>query len=207
MSQQAFPEQIDVRRFFSQEAAYKADVPLHLFPRLTEYLSQDGAAEDAQVAVDLQFRKDQQGRHLITGTLEGELLLDCQRCLQSMPYRLRTELNVQVLDRLVESGDRELDENEMDVVLSREGKLDLLALIEDELILSLPIVLYHETRDCNQALNELKDSEGEGSGRDNPFAQLESLKQQLHRDKRGKSARGAKSTKSAKSARKHGRKN
>jgi uncharacterized protein len=74
-----------------------------------------------------------------------------------------------------------------DIVVDETGELDVLALVEDELLLSLPLVPMHEDADCSAVLNDLKRKAGEaGSGADgednkggrpNPFAVLAALKQ------------------------------
>ena len=54
--------------------------------------------------------------------------------------------------------------------------MDLLGLLEDELILSLPLVAYHDELNCNEALVALKAS---AQNKPSPFAELETLKVQM----------------------------
>lgn len=120
---------------------------------------------------------DENGRFLIRGKLSGLVQLTCQRCLQGVAYPLVSAFEVQVLEALTASGDRELTEDELDVVLAPDGQLELLNLLEDELILSLPLVVYHEAQDCNETLIALKKA---AQQKPSPFAALEALKNQLH---------------------------
>lgn len=72
---------------------------------------------------------------------EAEVPLECQRCLQPM----KESLQVQRRFRFVRNEDdaARLDEESEDDVLALPARLDLQALLEDELILALPIVPRH----------------------------------------------------------------
>lgn len=189
---------IDVRKYFSQQREYRGVLGLSQLPRLQALLADNGDSSD--IRVDLQFEKNSQNECFITGTIEAELILVCQRCLGDLPYHLQTRLAVRVLEVLQASGDRELEADELEVVLSEQGRLDLRALIEDEVILSLPIVSSHDAADCNQQLSAFRTSaEAQSADRQNkPFAALEALKEQLQAEKQklksvvGKGARGDK---------------
>lgn len=178
MSLQPFPETIEVRKFFSRQAHITASLPLQKFERLEQYLVKDEADDSSEIDLKLDFIQDDEGRFILVGSMKGGLLLSCQRCLRGVEFILSSDFRVQILDELKVSGDRELAEDELEVVLSSEGELDLLALVEDEVILSLPLVIYHEQTDCNQALVDLKLSEQQEL-ESKPFAELEVLKSQL----------------------------
>jgi uncharacterized protein len=103
----------------------------------------------------------------------------CQRCLQPMPLTLTVDRPIRfvagedVAERLDEQG-------EDDVLALPPRGLDGLALIEDELILALPLVPRHER--CPQPLPTGRDRDAPGDGQDapadvreNPFAALAAL--------------------------------
>ncbi|MAM70620.1 MAG: hypothetical protein CMP91_05690 [Gammaproteobacteria bacterium] len=182
------PGKIDARKYCAKQAIYQAGLPLHIFPRLSEALNTSETNKNAVLMVDLQFFRSDEGRDMLSGSISGKLELNCQRCLSGLPYQLDTELNLQVLDKdkLEEAGDRELAEAELEVALSDQGSLDLLALLEDEIMLSLPIVIYHDELDCNQAYNALKkraSAAPEAETKQKPFAELQGLKEQLQQEK------------------------
>jgi len=184
MSPAATQHQIDVRKFFAQQADYQASFKLSFFPRLTGLLAQDDN-KHAEIRVDLQFRKDAQGDCFVSGNIQSQLSLTCQRCLQSVAFPINSELHIQVVESLQEAGDRELDADELELVVSEQGRLDLLTLIEDEVMLSLPIVIYHEDADCNQTLSDFREAEIRHARDDmkKPFAELAGLKKQLQAQK------------------------
>lgn len=182
MSLQPFPETIEVKKFFSRQAHITASLPMQKLERLKQYLVKAETDDSSEIDLRLDFIQDDEGRFILTGTMEGVLVLSCQRCLRGVEFTLSSDFKVQIVDELKVSGDRELAEDELEVVLSNEGVLDLLALVEDEVILSLPLVIYHEQADCNQALVDLKRSSQQELG-SKPFAELEALKSQLELEK------------------------
>ena len=103
---------------------------------------------------------------------EADVPLECQRCLQPMLERL----HVQRRFRFVRSEDEaaRLDEESEDDVLVLPARLDLQALLEDELILALPIVPRHDV--CPEPLPLPTDGPLEGEApAPNPFAALAAL--------------------------------
>ena len=104
-------------------------------------------------------------------TAQADVPLQCQRCLQTMTETL-------VVDRrfhFVRSEEQaaELDEASDDDVLALPPRLDLMALLEDELILSLPIVPRHDS--CPQPL-PTSAAEPDEEAAPHPFAALAVLK-------------------------------
>lgn len=103
----------------------------------------------------------------------AEVQLICQRCLQPMPVPLQVQRSFLFVRD--EATAEQLDEEMEDDVLVLPRQLDLLELLEDELILALPIVPRHER--CPQPLPvaaepPLADEEPEP----HPFAALAALK-------------------------------
>ncbi len=104
--------------------------------------------------------------------------LVCQRCLQPMAVPLAVERRVRFVADEAEA--ERLDEASEDDVLALppRGRLDLPALVEDELILALPLVPRHET--CPQPLplpaeDPVADA-AEAEDRPRPFAALARLR-------------------------------
>lgn len=179
MSLGPLPEHVDARRLFAQNAEIRALVELASLSRLCEYLVE---GEGTQIEVQLDFSQDESRQRRLTGTIKTKLQVRCERCLQPM------ELFLQVRPELLVASDEQecqlLEEQaSQEVVICEDGQLALLALIEDELILSLPLVPTHSNSDCNAVLKQLQDeaevvTEGEENN-DQPFADLKRLKGQL----------------------------
>ena len=102
--------------------------------------------------------------------------LTCQRCMTSVI----TPLEVNQWYRFVESeaiAMAEDDQSEEDLLVM-EPQFDLLAVLEDELLMALPLVPMHEQ--CPEPfmvqVNEVDEVADEGSKKPNPFAVLAQLK-------------------------------
>jgi uncharacterized protein len=170
MSSAPFPERIDAVKLFARKGSVTADLPLARLQRFTDQLSGD----TGHVSVDLLFGTDEEGRRLLSGTLDSDVTVSCQRCLQDMQWELHCDLSVLVFD--AEEEIQALPESQ-DAVAMPESGLDVVALIEDELILSLPMVPMHADPACNEVLNALKEGgDPVAEARPNPFAVLAGFK-------------------------------
>ena len=124
-----------------------------------------------EVAVDLEFGVDE-GTVFIKGQLNTRITLTCQRCMEPFVCEIMSDFQVGIIKSLDEVN--ALPEN-YEPALAKEGKLALRDLIEDEVILNLPIIPRHEPDECHVKL-PIKDKEWEKGKKENPFQVLESLK-------------------------------
>jgi uncharacterized protein len=107
--------------------------------------------------------------HLTAGT---NVLLECQRCLQPMTQALRVDRAFRFVRGEAEAA--RLDEELEDDVLELPPRLDLHALVEDELILALPLVPRHDR--CPAPLPLPVGAEVAAAAPPHPFAALAALR-------------------------------
>jgi len=143
------PERLDVRSFAQASGQIGAEAPLARFARLVEELFESSLAEvpaSVQWRAEGSLRTDSQGAapaiwlHL---QAEAVVPLQCQRCLGSV----ETALEVDRWFRFVAdeaTAEAQDDESEEDVLVL-EPLMSLYDLLEDELLMALPIVPMHET--------------------------------------------------------------
>lgn len=168
MTEKLIPDQIDPFRYAEQSLRISGVVHLADMPRLAENAEKDGV-----VAAELAFGKDEQGVVFLKGHLETELTLTCQRCMEPFNYGIMADFVLGIVNTLAEADT--LPEH-YEPALVQEGSLALRALIEDEVILNLPIIPRHAPQDCKVKM-PLSTIEGGGAGRtENPFHVLASLK-------------------------------
>lgn len=106
-------------------------------------------------------------------TAETSVTLQCQRCLSPMIVPLSIDSSIQFVAG--EDAAAALDADSEHDVLALSRDLDLLTLVEDELLLALPIVPRHEQ--CPQPLAVPVSPEEEEAGKEaHPFAALAALK-------------------------------
>ena len=129
------------------------------------------------VETQLDFGKDSQGIRFVHGTIRTELPLICQRCLEVMHYPVDLSLSL-ALVASVEQADR-LPEGYEPLVLD-SSTLSLTTLVEDELLLALPIVAMHPDSECSiETPVSADDDKDDIPGKPHPFASLAQLKGKL----------------------------
>lgn len=144
-----------------QHAGLQGHLALKLFKRLqTELVETDG-----NVIVDLSFRKTDKQQRIVTGSIKTTLNLFCQRCLTPMAY----DFDLKIKLALVQNEEQAKRLKGFDPLIANE-ETDLVELIEDELLLNLPIIPRHNTRDCPVKLIEYASQ----LEKPNPFADLKS---------------------------------
>lgn len=104
-------------------------------------------------------------------TISARVARECQRCLQ--PVLLPLEVDREMLFVDDEATAAELDAEAEEDVLVASAQFDLLALVEDELLLALPIVPRHDA--CPAPL-QAPATDTHEEPRANPFAALAALK-------------------------------
>jgi len=172
MSDSPLPEYVDARKIFNQEGALSGHIDLTKLDRLKGYLTGEAATIKAEVS----FFVDDFGRKHITGWIEAGLQVECQRCLGPLTIELKDDINLVLVDD--ETAANSLEE-EFDPWIIEENKIYLADLIDEQLVLSMPIVNYHRTGSCSEqpGYNSADDNIEKRAGT-NPFAVLASLKKQ-----------------------------
>ena len=171
MSEKFIPEHIDPFRYAEQSLKLDGAVKIADMHRLSSSLNEVG---DETVAVHLEFGVDEQGITFIKGDLKTNLTLQCQRCMEPFKYEIISNFLLGVVTTLDEANALP---DHYEPALAKEGQLALRELIEDELILNMPIIPRHEPEDCHVTL-PVADAGWEEGKRKNPFQVLESLKKQ-----------------------------
>lgn len=149
----ADPRRLDLRAFTRSGGTLQGDLPLAALARLLPSLLPQAAGE---AAATVSWRADGDMRPVRGGEPElwlhlqarADVVLECQRCLQPMAQALQVDRRLRFVDGEDEAA--RLDEDSDDDVLPLPPALDLPGLVEDELILALPLVPRHEA--CPQPL-------------------------------------------------------
>lgn len=130
------------------------------------------ASQQGNLAYKLGFLTDQQGLCVISGELHGLLNVRCQRCMQTFNQIVGCTFAVSPVKDDMAAKDLP---DEYEPVILVDGKVDLPELIEDELILAMPIVAMHAENDsaCIQPQVETQQAQAELK---NPFQVLQALK-------------------------------
>ena len=95
-----------------------------------------------------------EGKPLLALTISGELHLKCQRCLDELIYKLNIDTTLEIAaPHTTETVDEYEDRDQ----IPAQPAMDVLTLVEDEILLSLPFSPRHEIGECdlNQSLGSL----------------------------------------------------
>ena len=168
MKQDWDPHHLDVRAFARAAGALRGTLPLAQMPRLAvDAVSRDG---DVRWAMTGSLRKPTGGTEQVWLTLEAEvtIALTCQRCLGPVGESVSVQRSFRfVADEA--TAERE-DESSDEDVLVWGRSMDVLSLIEDELIMGLPMVPMHAH--CPMPAGADGPEEGGEPPREHPFAGL-----------------------------------
>ena len=167
----ALPTHIDPRKLALQGYLLEGEVKTDSLPRLASSVS----AICSPLKAAVQFELDESRAKVAHGTADVTIDVICQRCLDTVQIDLHADFAVQVIwseDHL----HRVASNYEPWLVFDRMASLS--ELLEDEILLALPLVNYHKVGECtgDTFLNEVA-SEPDGTIRDSPFSILEQLKQ------------------------------
>ncbi len=135
------PQTFQPLRLAGTAAVLRGSLPLAGMARLATYLSDATGA----VEIDLQFGIDDLGTHYAQGRLQTTLHPVCQRCLQVFDCPLDVEI---LLGIVTSEQAAALLPEQYEPLLIAETAIELNSLVEDELILALPIVPMHAPAQC-----------------------------------------------------------
>lgn len=135
MSQQTV---IDCQRFAVEQQTLEGELAVSSLERLHDQLS--------KIEGNLQFELSGwcggRGQICLSLQVKGMLHLVCQRCLGSMPFELEVDAQLEMLPDGVELTQDELEDDSRDY-LPLEKTLKVSDLVEDEVILALPVAARH----------------------------------------------------------------
>ena len=171
------PRRLDVASFALASAELEGELRLSELPRLAESTHR-GAKLDVEPVVRWRVRGErrevQRGPAQIWLHLNAvvSLSLTCQRCLDAILVPVQAQRSFMFVQG--ENLAAELDASLEDDVLALTRELDVQDLLEDELLLALPLVPKHDQ--CPELFPLGSQTEDPSSQTPKPFASLAALK-------------------------------
>jgi uncharacterized protein len=139
-------------------------IPLKEFPRVLPLL----AAPDGEARGRVDFSRE--GRIAVAEvTVTAEVLLQCQRCLSPLKWPVHSTARAALVATQAQAA--QVPET-LETVLAPEYRISLRDLVEEELLLALPLVPRHENDEC---AGERAGTHSEQSETHRPFGQLSEL--------------------------------
>ena len=151
-SLQAWYSRDDLEQLAASGQVVGGDVQLSKLTRLEDLVHADRCGP---VAITLAAERAPDGRLLLRLALRGELVVTCQRCLEPLDWSIDERPEWLVVD--AESDAARLTAATQPLVLD-DDRLGIEALLEDELIVALPMAPRHESiDDCGPLAQNLGD--------------------------------------------------
>ena len=174
----SMPEHISLDKWADTGFEWSGEVDPNSFERLATTLSAEHDQSNTQLNAELYRRNNV--LHLAF-TLKGDIWLTCQRCLQPIAIDLSDDYNIALLEndsqvRLINEEQDYLLLDEIVTEQSPERLLPFKRLVEDEILLKIPMAPKHD--DCEMSVEQFGEIPEEEEN-ENPFAALASLKGKL----------------------------
>lgn len=135
------PDYADPERLCSHGKVYAGTIELSELPRLARLLT-DAAGT---AAFRLEFGRDEDKRPVVAVEVSATLAVRCQRCLETVRQDIACSARLAVVGGPDEA---ERLPDGLDPLLVDDGRVALRAVVEDELILSIPNAPMHAAEDC-----------------------------------------------------------
>ncbi len=159
------PESIEPVGLADAGRSFRGEVPVSELMRLRPSLT----SADGCLKVELEFRLDERRVRTLSGCIEGSVDLVCQRCLESLMFPLDVEFKLGII-----SADEEINRlpDGYEPLLVTGEPLRTLDVIEDEVLLAVPVIPLHEGVDSCESgyVNQPM------ADKENPFSVLKKLK-------------------------------
>lgn len=167
------PLEVDLG-YCEQARCLSGQLALKSLPRLAELLHKSEGHVQVELAFAIDDSVGKRKIRYVKGTINAALELICQRCLQAMtwqvdkPFLLGLSRFNEELEQLPEH---------YDPYLAEDGVIVLSDLVEQELILSLPLIAKHKLEECsaNEYVTKTDNPAQTDVQKPNPFAVLKDL--------------------------------
>ena len=165
------PSGLDVREFARAAGQLQGQSALQAWTRLSEDAAEKEGHVRWQLVGSTRAVQGGAGQVWLDVTAELDIALSCQRCLGvvRLPIQIERAFRFVPDEALAAQEDEDSEED----VLVWDKRFDALALLEDELIMALPMIPMHEACHGEQALTS--DQEEGAPERPNPFPVLSKL--------------------------------
>ena len=163
MLSQQLPKFINPIRLAEKHTTLKGILSLADMPRLREFL----ADTTGEVSVILNFNWDENHSVFIHLKANTALMLQCQRCMESFSFPLLIDILFHPVTDEIEASQRE----NYEPFLMKDELIAVQDMVEDEILLNLPLVAKHAQNVCPVVLSTSNENPVES-----PFKELSKLK-------------------------------
>jgi len=164
--QKKLPDTIDFFKQVDRNACYDCVWPVQSFERLKDVIYDN----KGEVKARLKFGT-RAGVRCLDGSVEADLELRCERCLDPVKHHIEGGFRFGLISSDEEAG---LLPKEFEPLIVTNAELSVIDLVEDELLLCLPIVAKHD-EECSEILQKHSNNGKTQHDTHRPFAALKDL--------------------------------
>lgn len=170
MAEAHIPHRVDALKLIDNNQQLVAKIDSSELSRLNEAVERCVSP----VSCVLSFERDEERHKLLVGSCSIDVLMTCQRCLESVEVKVSSQFKLGLVfnDEQAQQLPKRLEPAELD----EHGGLDVWTVIEDEVLLSLPMFPVHPEDQCQFQQPEPEKTIS-NEKRPNPFDVLAQLKQ------------------------------
>ncbi len=173
MQKVKIPVTLDPVKAAQKRSIFDGFVPLQTLTRLTESL----VVKQGEVAVRIECGNDEQGLAVLQGEANCQVAVCCERCGEPLTLTLDSNFVYTPVKGDDDAALALIPERYDIIVRDEHGGINLRQLVEDELILALPLFPMHDAVDCNISADAMSFGDiGPEPEKPNPFAILQELK-------------------------------
>ena len=166
---QDLPHEFDPLRFARAGKQLAGQFEFRAMERLNALLLDNSG----QAEFELSFGHEEQNDfYFISGRVKADLQIICQRCLGGLELHVDNPIKLGIVHNKNEADALPTD---YEPLLVTESTVPLRELIEDELLLAMPIAALHNLEECSVKLEQT------GVEKTNPFAKLADFKTNIHK--------------------------
>ncbi|MDG9728957.1 YceD family protein [Ignatzschineria sp. RMDPL8A] len=153
------------------ELSFHAPISSEFFTRLAEVDLIDHV--DPEIDVRLEAGPDSEHKTSVRGTIKATVHLICQRCLEPFAYPIVLDFRWIPVQSEYEAD--KIDEDEVVLIIEEDDPQELLYHLEDEILLALPVIPYHDEETYCAGREFIKNQKVIEEERKFPFAGLADL--------------------------------
>lgn len=170
MAEAHLPRRVDVQKVVENNQHFSAQIEPSELPRLDDAV--DRCLEPVSCVIS--FDRDEDRNRVLVGSCSTRVSMICQRCLESVDIQVESQFSLGLVfnDEQARQLPRRLEPVEVD----ESGILELWSVMEDEVLLALPMFPMHAEGECQARQPEPEEKPG-NEKRPNPFDVLAQLKQ------------------------------
>ena len=152
----------DAFRFAAEGRSVQGTVETASLERLADLIERS----EGSLAFRVAGEQSDDGHWQLRVLVKGSVVLKCQRCLSELDWPLEVDSTLWLVKSSTEIPEEELEDDSRDAIEVRPD-MDVHALVEDEILLALPVVPRHDQCETPLPLS--------GGKKESPFAALSGL--------------------------------